>query len=83
MGVLGIVSGAWLWSSDHRGIILGSAVLVAGIVIAFAFIVAQYDIVSFEIGMTFVGVNGAMLCLAVLGWSNIKELEYIEGARSV
>lgn len=78
MGALGIVAGAWLWGVNPHGIWLGSPLLGIGIVVALLIILIGRDIVSYEIGGSFLGINMIMIILAGWGWDTIKGAEDVE-----
>jgi len=78
MGALGIVAGAWVWGSNAHGIWLGSPLLGIGIVVALFIALIGRNIVSLEIGATFLGINVIMIALAGIGWDTIKGAEDVE-----
>ncbi len=83
MGACGIVAGAWVWGANPHGIWLGSPLLGIGIVVALFIMLIGRNIVSLEIGATFLGINVIMLALAGIGWDTIKGIEDAEFENSM
>ena len=78
MGALSMVTGVWLWGAKFPGIGVGISLLIIGVIIDAIVIIFGRDIVSYEIGMTFLTVNAIMLILAAWGWSTINHANSFE-----
>jgi hypothetical protein len=72
MGILGVISGIWLWSSKILGIYSGIPLLVIGCIVAIALGSSVQTLATWEISGTILAVNITLLTLLFGCWHKLR-----------
>jgi hypothetical protein len=72
MGILGVISGIWLWSGKTYGIYSGIPLLVIGCIVALALGGSVQTLGTWEISATILTVNFTLLALLFSCWHKLR-----------
>ena len=72
MGIVGVISGVWLWGGKPYGIYSGIPLLVIGLLIAIILAGSVHALAAWEISAAIIAANGALLILLFACWHRLR-----------
>ena len=72
MGILGIISGIWLWGGKIHGVYSGIPLLVIGCIVGIALGGSVQTLAGWEISATILAVNVTLLALVFACWQKLR-----------
>lgn len=72
MGAFGMISGVWLWRMQIWGAVVGSVLLIIGMIIPLFIVITSPVLITYEFLLLVWGVNFVMLVLLIGSWGKLR-----------